>query len=111
MRNVVRLDVDGPRPLPLAELAKRARRARRRLVAMRQWRSPSGRGWHCLVLVDPPPRTAVETVALQLLFGSDPRREAYNLNRARQVDAGTVPRYWRHRWNVLYGKVRHGGSH
>jgi len=44
----------------------------------------------------------VETVALQLLCGSDPHREAYNLNRARQVDAGTVSPYWRARWNVFY---------
>jgi hypothetical protein len=44
----------------------------------------------------------VETVALQLLCGSDPQREAYNLNRARQVDAGEVSDYWRVRWNVFY---------
>jgi len=57
-----------------------------------------------LIEVEPPPMSAIETVALQLVFGSDPRREAYNVNRALQVDAETVSPYWRDRWNVLYGK-------
>jgi hypothetical protein len=57
------------------------------------------------VWVEPEPKTAVEVVALQLLFGSDPNREAYNLNRARLVDSGVVSDYWRERWNVLYGEV------
>jgi hypothetical protein len=43
-------------------------------------------------------------VALQLLFGSDPYREAYLIQRARIVDSGNAPRYWLrdNAWNVLY---------
>lgn len=43
-------------------------------------------------------------VALQLLFGSDPLREAYCLNRARRIDHGDVTGYWAKddNWDVLY---------
>jgi hypothetical protein len=44
----------------------------------------------------------VEVVALQLLFGSDPLREAYCLNRAVQIDRGAVRGYWARNFNVLY---------
>lgn len=46
----------------------------------------------------------METVALQLLFGSDPYREAYLINRARRIDAGEVKGFWANSdtWNVLY---------
>jgi hypothetical protein len=100
------IDVDqGMRRLPLEELVERLSRANRQLVAMAEWRSPSGKGWHQIILVEPPPRTASETVALQLLLGSDPYREAFNSWRARVVDAGKAGPYWRRRWNVLYGRV------
>jgi hypothetical protein len=50
----------------------------------------------------------VEVVALQLLLGSDPLREAYYIARARAVDAGEVSRFWRQlkRWNVFYRSDR-----
>lgn len=100
---LIKLDHDPHAPrLSLRELVKRARRANRVLVAMGERRSPSGRGWHRWIIVRPAPRTAVETVALQLLFGSDPYREAYCLNRAVQVDRKKVSKYWRARFNVLY---------
>lgn len=51
----------------------------------------------------------METVALQLLFGSDPLREAYCFNRARHVDAGRVSDYWANNWNVLYRPLTVGG--
>ncbi len=98
----VKLDVDHTDPLSTAELSKRAERANVRIKAVRQWRSPSGRGWHFLIDVEPTPTTAMETVALQLLFGSDVYREAYNLNRARVVDSGQASEFWRNYWNVLY---------
>ncbi len=102
-KGVLKLDHDPHAPrLSLRELVKRAKRANRTIVAVGERRSPSGRGWHRWVVVRPAPRTAVEVVALQLLFGSDPYREAYCLNRALLVDRGKVPRYWRTRWNVLY---------
>ncbi len=101
----LKLDHDPHAPrLSLRELMKRAKRANRRIVALAERRSPSGRGWHRWLIVWPGPRTAVETVALQLLFGSDPYREAYCLQRATQVDQKRVPAYWRRSgsWNVLY---------
>lgn len=107
MRRVyIKLDHDPYAPrLSLRELQKRARRANVRLVAMGERRSPSGRGWHRWLVVRPQPRTAAGVVALQLLFGSDPYREAYNYNRAVQVDGGKVSAYWRRNFNVLYCRV------
>lgn len=102
---IVKVDVDQARPLRMAEVARRLVMANRRLVALGQEVSPSGRGVHLWVRVQPSPRTAVEVVALQLLLGSDPRREAYNLNRARAVDAGQVRGYWRRHWNVFYRRA------
>ena len=98
----LRVDVDHQRKLSVAELAARLKKNNRKLAWVIEQRSPSGRGWHRWIGVWPRPATAVETVALQLLCGSDPHREAYNLNRARQVDAGQVSDYWRARWNVFY---------
>lgn len=99
----LRLDLDGAR-LPLLEVVRRLARVGRTLVTIRETRSPSGRGWHQWIVIRPAPRSAVEIVALQLLLGSDPLREAYNLRRALAVDSGTVSVYWRmqDRWNVLY---------
>ena len=100
----LKLDVDNGRPLPLGVVMARLRRAGRRVLRLAEERSPGGHGWHVWVWVSPPPRTAVEVVALQLLLGSDPLREAYYIARARAVDAGQVARYWRvfKRWNVFY---------
>lgn len=63
-------------------------------------RSPSGQGWHCIVVLEPEPETPMEVVALQAILGSDPFREASNVLRARQLPK--VPPFWRGRWNVLY---------
>jgi hypothetical protein len=100
----LKVDVDGGRPLPLGVMLARCARAKRRVLRLAESVSPSGKGWHVWVWVSPPPRTAVEVVALQLLLGSDPLREAYYVQRARAVDAGEVSRYWRKydRWNVFY---------
>jgi hypothetical protein len=101
----VKLDHDPHCPrLSLVELQKRAKRANVRLVALAERRSPSGRGWHRWLVVRPAPRTAMQVVALQLLFGSDPYREAYLYNRARLVDGRQVAPYWGQldAWNVLY---------
>ncbi len=102
---IVKLDHDPhARRLSLRELQKRAKRARLTLVALGERRSPSGRGWHRWLIVRPAPRTAMQVVALQLLFGSDPYREAYCYNRARLVDGGKIARYWQQQdaWDVLY---------
>jgi hypothetical protein len=100
--NPLKVDVDGGRPLRLSVLVRRLARARRRVTRLAQRRSPSGRGWHLWVWVKPAPRSAVETVTLQALCGSDLEREAYNLNRATLVDDARVSAFWRRRWNVLY---------
>lgn len=99
----LRIDLDGRR-LPLRVMMARLARANRRLVALGERRSPSGRGWHQWIQVRPAPRSAIEIVALQLLLGSDPLREAYNIVRALAVDGKQVSRFWRcqDRWNVLY---------
>lgn len=105
-RNVfLKLDHDPYAPrLPLKELVKRARKANLTLRALAERRSPSGKGWHRWLLVSPAPRSRAEVVALQLLFGGDPYREAWLLNRARAIDAGRVRGYWAQHdnWNVLY---------
>lgn len=104
----VKVDVDTRRKLSEAELRRRLDRAGYTLLWIVGRPSPSGRGWHRWMRIEPQGQVrqlfAVETVALQLLCGSDPLREAYCLARARQVDAGTVSAYWRTRWNVLYRK-------
>ena len=99
---MVKVDVDGRTRLPLLELVQRARRANVELVALGERRSPSGRGWHQWLVVNPLPRSAIRTVALQLLFGSDPYREAYLLQRARIVDTKQCSPFFRSRWNVFY---------
>ena len=104
----LRVDVDSRKRLSLPRLADRLQKNNRRLSWVVERVSPSGRGWHRWIGVWPRPASAVEMVALQLLCGSDPHREAYNLNRARQVDDGKVSEYWRARWNVFYKKERTG---
>lgn len=58
-------------------------------------------GWHVRVVVRK--RLApVSIVAAQVLMGSDPKRETFNLKRARMLSR--VPAAWRKAdaWNVLY---------
>jgi hypothetical protein len=97
----IRLDIDGPRPPSLPFLASRLRRAGFdgwRWVAYT--RSPGGHGWHVTLQLRPAPATAMEVVAVQLLLGSDPNREACVLMRARALP--DTPRHARTWWNVLY---------
>ena len=70
---------------------------------------PTARGCHVLIVaqwsreIDPSvDLTPPEIVCLQLLLGSDPRREAFNLMRAHTL--GDAPEFWRDRWNVLYSE-------
>lgn len=102
----LKIDVDHSRPLSVDEMISRLWKANRELLLVMQRRSPSGKGWHVLAWVYPEPVGAAETVALQLLMGSDPQREAYNLNRAVAVDAGLASEFWEERWNVLYGREK-----
>lgn len=104
MARVLKIDVDaGAVPVSVGRLSTLLARAGYRLRWLSQKRSPGGKGWHIEAAVSPTPTTAAETVLLQLLCGSDPGREAYNVTRARQVDGKHVSAYWRRRWNVFYG--------
>lgn len=106
---IIKLDHDAhnSRRLSLRELVRRAERANVVIDRVSERRSASGRGWHRIIEVRPAPQTAAQVVALQLLFGSDPLREAYCYNRARLVDADALPPYWQQqdRWDVLYGSA------
>lgn len=100
---MLKIDVDTRSGrLSMEELTRRAACAKIRIVTVDDRPSPSGRGWHRRITVDPAPRTAMETVALQLLLGSDVVREAFNVQRARLVDAGAVSPFFAVRWNRLY---------
>lgn len=60
------------------------------------------RGYHAIIeLRESVP--FIEIVAAQAILGSDPRREAFNLRRARTIAAGGVPAFWIARANTLYG--------
>lgn len=47
----------------------------------------SSNGWHAKLELDPAPDTPLEVIALQAVCGSDPKREACNVQRARYVEA------------------------
>src|SRR3979490_1622340 len=98
----LKIDIDSRRKPSRASVLQRARIAQLEVVGITDLRSPSGRGWHRYLVVRPAPTSALEVVALQLLFGSDPLREAFNLHRARLVDAKQVSKFWRDRWNTTY---------
>lgn len=100
---ILKLDYDaGDRVPSVGEICWLLARAGKRAVWLRQRRSKSGKGWHVTLQLSPRPRTCMEVVALQAVLGSDVRREACNVNRARMVDSRRVPAFWRKRWNVLY---------
>lgn len=93
----LRIDWDG-RARTLPWITRRLQRAGYALLVYGLSRSPSGRGWHGWMRVKPSPRSKAEVIALQLLLGSDPKREARNLYRARQGG----PAFAKDWWNVLY---------
>jgi len=126
---LLKIDVDRPRGrLPRRELERRARIVHVRIGRVVDTRSPSGRGWHRRIEIERMegdngralrmhggrsvrtlgkpfavrPFSPFEVVFLQLLFGSDPIRESFNWHRARLVQAGAVPPFWRSRFNTLY---------
>lgn len=99
---IVKLDYDG-RPLRRVEIQRRLLFAGFKLVRSYWFRSPSGRGWHVMMKLDPEPTDPAIVVALQSVLGSDPYREAANIQRVRNL--GVVHPFWRaddDRWNVLY---------
>ncbi len=63
----------------------------------------SQRGWHVIIPVDAPLLPA-EQVALQAVLGSDSRRELLNAMRVIAIRRRGARRFWRARWNLLYGR-------
>lgn len=103
---LVKLDVDRAKAPTVMRLVRLCDRAGITINWLRQSRSPGGKGWHIVLDVSPRPRTAMEVVALQVVLGSDPWREAVSVQRARVFPV--APSFMRDRWNVLYtrGHVR-----
>ena len=106
---VLLLDIDDPSQLsrvmeclPFA-VAKLALHVRHISVVT----SPSGRGFHVVVTFREYLAPAI-VVALQLVCGSDWRREIFNLVRVRRLS--DAPAFWRMRWNVLYSESRREGN-
>lgn len=97
------LDYDKPEQIPDGTRALRLlRRAGFEPVAWDLTESTNGH--HGKLRLAPRPSPA-EAVALQAILGSDPMREACNLQRARSVaelPEGEAGDYWRARWNTLY---------
>lgn len=100
-RTVLRLDYDRLCP---------PRDSYRRVVAALRWLRlrplaivyrRTARGWHVKVAVSRR-CSALVVVALQAIMGSDPRRETFNLVRARVLPR--VPSEWRTRYSVLFGR-------
>ena len=82
-QSVVKLDFDVAKEPDMEPIWQLLRRAGYTAVDVLVKRSPSKRGWHMLLVLDPRPRTAMEVVAIQAVLGSDPQREAMQLARAR----------------------------
>ena len=61
-------------------------------------------GWHVVVGVRRRVPPAL-MLAAQAMWGSDPRREMFNLGRVQVLD--DMPKFWRDRWNVLYSSHTH----
>lgn len=97
---ILKLDYDNGERLTDGDIISRLARAGFRTVKVDARLSPSGKGYHVRVQVEPDIRTPMETVALQAICGSDPFREASNFKRARVLSK--VAKWWQVRWNVLY---------
>lgn len=63
--------------------------------------SPSGRGFHVIVTMREFLKPAM-IVALQIICGSDWRREVFNLVRVRRLSDAAA--FWQMNWNVLYSE-------
>lgn len=100
-QSLIKLDLDGCVSVDTETIRRRIERAGysiKNVIASRQ--SPSGKGWHVVLEVEPRPKSPYEVVALQAICGSDPYREAMQMNRARNFFR--APAWMRNTWNVLY---------
>lgn len=126
MSQLLYLDFDEPESDAVDELEKRIYNVANMVQIEMELVSilPTRRGFHAIVKAEWPLKlnpgitqdlpivgntyldreelTTMETVCLQLLLGSDPKREAFNLLRAHSI--GDAPAFWRDRWNVLYAE-------
>jgi hypothetical protein len=62
--------------------------------------SRTRKGWHVLI-AHHVRLSPAETVCAQFALGSDRKRETLNLMRVLRLK--NAPRFWRQRWNLLYG--------
>lgn len=96
---VLRLDYDRPRPprdsYTRIVNALRWLRLRPLVLVYRRTR----RGWHVKIALSQKVAPLV-VVALQAILGSDPKRETFNLIRARALRR--APSEWRDRYSVLF---------
>jgi hypothetical protein len=98
----VLLDIDNPKLLPelLVKLPFVARKLELSVLTLSYCYSSSRRGFHVVIffkeLLSP-----MLTIILQVMLGSDWRRETFNLVRVRNLRR--APAFWQSRWNVLYG--------
>ncbi len=96
----VKVDWDDSKEPDLGVMCAKLSRAGYAAVDVTLRPSPGGHGWHVLIDVEPAPTSPMEVVALQAILGSDPWREAMQVNRARAY--AHVPSWMRRVWNVLY---------
>lgn len=69
----------------------------------------TARGFHVVVVLPWSQRLPMmETIIMQLLCGSDPRRERLNFMRARSIRQFGAPPHFRNRWNLLFSRKLEG---
>ena len=69
---LIKLDIDAGMHRPtVPEMWRRLKRAGYAIVWMSERRSPSGKGFHIVLALEPEPATAMEVVALQAMLTSD----------------------------------------
>lgn len=93
------IDVDRAVPPKLSSILQTLRAVRVRPVWACYRRS--AHGWHIIIKS----RNRIhpgEQIALQILLGSDRRRETLNLMRLLSISRHGANPYWRKRWNILY---------
>jgi hypothetical protein len=99
--DVLKIDWDShEEALTVGDIVRRLRWAGFRLEWWREDFSPSGSGRHLVLRLAPRPKNPYVIVALQAILGSDPYREAANVQRVRSLP--TMPRWARRMWNTLY---------
>lgn len=99
-------DVKSPSQI-MARLPFVTRQLGLRVKSMSYVYSSSGRGIHVVILLGEMLPAPV-IVSLQILCGSDWRRETFNLVRVKSLR--NAPAFWRNRWNVLYAEKWRAGK-